>query len=89
MPIATLTSKGQITLPAELRAQMGLRPGDKIDFRVGLDGTIEMHPLRIDFRSLRGILRSSRKRPATVREMDAGIRRYIREDWSRQNKGKR
>ena len=29
---ATLTSKGQITLPAELRRRWGLKSGDKVDF---------------------------------------------------------
>jgi AbrB family looped-hinge helix DNA binding protein len=27
-----LTSKGQVTLPKELREQLGLRPGDEIEF---------------------------------------------------------
>ncbi len=32
MPISTITSKGQITIPKEVRDRMGLRPGDKIAF---------------------------------------------------------
>jgi len=34
---ATITSKGQITLPADLRAELGLGPGDKVYFLKGLD----------------------------------------------------
>ena len=32
MPICTITSKSQITIPKAVRVRMGLRPGDKIDF---------------------------------------------------------
>ncbi len=36
MPTATVTSKGQITIPAEVRKALGLKPGDKVDiFEVG------------------------------------------------------
>lgn len=30
---ATMTSKGQITIPAQLRRRLGLSPGTKVDFR--------------------------------------------------------
>ena len=32
MATATVSSKGQITIPAQVRASLGLRPGDKVDF---------------------------------------------------------
>ena len=32
MPTATLTSKGQITLPSELRRSLSLSSGDQIEF---------------------------------------------------------
>ena len=32
MPKAKLTSKGQITIPKDVRARLGLRPGDEIEF---------------------------------------------------------
>jgi AbrB family looped-hinge helix DNA binding protein len=34
MPTATLTSKGQITIPADVRAELGLEPGAQIEFEV-------------------------------------------------------
>jgi antitoxin PrlF len=30
--LATLTSKGQMTLPKEVRDRYGLKPGDKVEF---------------------------------------------------------
>ncbi|MGP0591879.1 AbrB/MazE/SpoVT family DNA-binding domain-containing protein [Nitrospira sp. T9] len=38
MPFATLISKGQITLPKEIRGQLKLQPGDRVEFLVGPDG---------------------------------------------------
>jgi antitoxin PrlF len=32
MPSATVTSKGQITIPAEVRNKLGLDPGDRVQF---------------------------------------------------------
>jgi AbrB family looped-hinge helix DNA binding protein len=32
MPIATLTRKGQVTIPLAVRAALGLHTGDKLDF---------------------------------------------------------
>lgn len=32
MATAKITSKGQVTIPKEIRRQLGVRPGDEIDF---------------------------------------------------------
>ncbi len=42
MPTATLTSKGQITLPRKVREQLGVRTGDPVDFVIGADGEIRV-----------------------------------------------
>jgi len=39
MPAATMTSKGQITIPKKVREALGLYDGTKVDFEVFPDGT--------------------------------------------------
>ena len=42
MPTSTLTSKGQITLPREVREALRLQTGDVVDFVLGTDGRVEV-----------------------------------------------
>jgi antitoxin PrlF len=75
MPISTLTSKGQITLPKEVREQLRLQAGSRVDFIIEPSGRVSLNPLNSDFRSLRGIVKSKRKRPVSIEEMNEAIAR--------------
>ena len=44
---AKVTSKGQITLPAALRAKWGLKDGDKVEFHTDAFGNVLVRPLLI------------------------------------------
>ena len=74
MPAARITSKGQITLPKEVRDALGVEPGDRVAFRIQEDGAVVVEPETLDIRSLRGRL-VPRRRGVTLEEMDATIRR--------------
>jgi len=53
--ISTVTSEGQITIPAEVRERLGLAAGDKLAFVIGDEGQIEVRPVRYStVASLRG-----------------------------------
>ena len=52
MSLATVSSKGQITLPAKIRLKLGIRSKDKVQFFVR-ENEIVIKPLR-SFRQLRG-----------------------------------
>jgi len=73
MPTSTLTSKGQITLPKEVREHLHLQTGSRIDFVIDSAGSVTIRPLNQDFRSLKGIVRSRRRRPVSVEEMNESI----------------
>jgi AbrB family looped-hinge helix DNA binding protein len=57
MAEAAVTTKGQITIPAEVRAAINLRPGDRVVFTVLDDGTIVFRAKTRALESLAGSLR--------------------------------
>ena len=77
--IATLTSKGQVTVPKEIRDLLGLDAGSMLDFQVLPDHTITARAVKPDARRLRGLLKSPFDRPLNVEEMDEGIEQHVRE----------
>ncbi len=75
MPRSAVTFKGQVTIPKEIRDQMGLRCGDRIDFVSDRPELISLKATHTDFRSLRGIIQSPFHRPITLKEEDEAIAR--------------
>ncbi len=72
MSTATLTSKGQITLPAELRRVLSLESGDRIEFFRQADGVYGLRPLTGSVRDLKGIVPKPAKR-VSIAQMDRAI----------------
>lgn len=72
MPSATMSSKGQITVPSEIREALGLKRGDRVSFRMRKDGVVEMVPESIDLLSLRGLLKPRRK-GVSLEDMERAI----------------
>jgi AbrB family looped-hinge helix DNA binding protein len=73
---ATVTSKGQITLPKAVRTALGLEPGHRVEF-VETDAGFLVKPATRDIRSLKGILPKPR-RPVTVEAMNRSLARMGR-----------
>ena len=74
---ATMTTKGQVTIPKAIRDQLGLGTGDRISFRFTEHGTLVIEPLRDRLLGrLPGMLSDlAPDRPVTVTEMRDAIRR--------------
>ncbi len=49
---ATVTSKGQITLPSELRKRLGLEKGSRIRFSIPSSGPVQVEPVRYNIGDL-------------------------------------
>jgi antitoxin PrlF len=76
MATATITSKGQVTIPKAIREHLHVAEGDRIDFRVGEDGTVRLVSLSRPVHDLFGILHRPGRKPVSVEEMNAAIAPY-------------
>ena len=73
MSTATLTSKGQITIPKEVRKALSLEAGHRVAFLVREDGVAEMRPETIDLMSLFGAIKPPVK-GVSLEDMNEAIR---------------
>jgi antitoxin PrlF len=80
MSIATITSKGQVTIPKEVRTRLGLRAGDRLDFQVDPDGKVRLIPVSRRVDQVFGMLssKSRARKSLSTEEIDAGLRKAFR-----------
>lgn len=71
---ATITSKGQLTLPVNIREALGLHTGDKLDFHVTEEGRLEVEVVTGRLADLKGVLPKPYK-SLTLKEIEAAIQR--------------
>ena len=74
MPTATVTSKGQITIPKEVRETLGLEAGHRVSFQIRENKVVEMRPENVDLMSLFGIFKPAVK-GVTLEQMEEAIRK--------------
>jgi AbrB family looped-hinge helix DNA binding protein len=72
MATASLTSKGQITVPVEVRRKLRLKPGDQVSFEEKPNGVFEFRAKR---RSIMDICGAGKwdGPPVTIEEMNETI----------------
>jgi antitoxin PrlF len=75
---STLTSKGQVTIPKQVRDKLGLKMGDRLMFRIEGDGKFVVERAEEDpLEGLVGMLRHlAQDRPFTDEEMNEAIARH-------------
>jgi antitoxin PrlF len=73
MSTATITSKGQTTIPKEIRELLNLRPGDRINFIIEADGRVYIQPINVQVEDLSGILHNHRRTPVSIEQMNEAI----------------
>lgn len=80
--LATLTSKGQITLPKKIRDRLGLNAGSMLDFQILTDNTITARQVLPDARRIRGVLESPHATPPTAEQMDEAVSKHLRDKYA-------
>ena len=70
MAEATMTVKGQVTVPREIRNRLGLKSGDKLAFTMLSDGTVVVRPKTRRLTDLVGSLARPGQPLVPVEEMD-------------------
>jgi antitoxin PrlF len=73
MAAATLTSKGQITIPVKVRTALGVDAGDRIEFVETEKGQFAIVAATRSVRELNGLFHRKGRRPVSVEEMNAAI----------------
>ena len=72
MTSATVTSKGQVTIPVDVRTKLGLRPGSRLAFVPTESGGYEIHSETASIKDLKGTVPRPAQ-PVSVDEMNEAI----------------
>lgn len=72
MSEATITSKGQVTIPADIRRLMGLSAQDRLSFTPMPDGTVVLRAKNKSILELKGMLKPPAGTKVTIDEMKVG-----------------
>ena len=75
MASATVTSKGQITIPVAVRNELGLSTGSKVEFVEIARGQFAIVAATRSVQELNGLFKGRRQKPLSISEMNAVIRR--------------
>jgi antitoxin PrlF len=73
MRSSTLTTKGQTTIPKEIRELLHLHVGDRIDFIVESDDRVTLRPSTLDIRHLKGLLKRKDGKKVSLEQMNKAI----------------
>ncbi len=83
MPEATLTTKGQVTIPKAVRDHLKLDTGARIDFVIESDGIVVLRPMTRHVRELAGLLYRQGQRPVSVTQMNERVGARLRKRFER------
>ena len=72
MTTATITSKGQVTIPKDVRTRLGIGTGDRVEFVEIQDGVFQIVAATQDVQALKGIVPKPKK-PVTIEKMNRVI----------------
>ena len=79
MDTARISSKGQVTVPKQVRARLAVGPGDRLAFEFDEHGLLRVTPLHNDVPPLRGLLaEAANGKRLSCSQIDDAIRQRMR-----------
>ena len=66
---ATLTSKGQTTIPKEIRDSLGMKPGDRMTFTLMPDATVVLRVKSKSLTTLAGTLHKKGRKAVPIEQL--------------------
>lgn len=81
MATATITSKGQVTIPKKIRDKLGLQSGDQLSFDIDTYGNITIRPEKGNPDTAYGILHRENQEALSVDEMESGVAEYFKKKY--------
>jgi len=81
MALATITTKGQVTIPKSVRDSLMLSTGDKIEFVVTNKREALIRPISKKVDDVFGMLHKPGRRTVSVEEMDEKIRQRMKDTF--------
>ena len=78
MALATLTNKGQVTIPKIVRETLGLHSGDKLEFVIAENRKAYIMPVTKKGDDVFGRLHKPGRKPVSVEEMDEKLKLKMR-----------
>ena len=72
MATSILTSKGQTTIPLQIRSYLGIHTGDKLEFLIDKEGRVIVAPLTADVSELKNLLPKPKKK-VSIEDMNKAI----------------
>ena len=82
MPEAKVTSKGQVTIPKEVRQALHIDAGDQVQFFIREDGGVELRPKTVDLKDLYGIF-AYKGETVSVEAMNEAIDKAVVESFEK------
>ena len=86
--LATVTVKGQVTVPKAIRDHLKIESGTQLDFKLNDDGSISVRSLKRSALSIVGLLRRPGRPAVTVEQMNQAVADAAAERHSRSRKRK-
>ena len=82
MALAKITTKGQVTIPKNIRESLHLHTGDKIEIILNIQGEAVIRPISKKVDDMFGILKRPKQKTISVEEMNDSIKNRMQSKLS-------